>query len=529
MRLLIQNGRLIDGSGAPARAGGVLVEGERIAAVGEIPPGPDMQIWDAAGRAVCPAFVDIHRHLDAKPLMHGEMAAELRQGIATAVAGNCGFSLAPVSGPFAAVKRENDLPILGGYPDAWRMSFAQYMDELERSRPGVNVAALIGMGAIRICLSGFSSAPLTPDRLDGARGMIRDALSAGAAGVSAGIMYLPEFYTTRAEYAAMLAPLGRAGKPLAVHIRGEGDSMVDSVAEAIAIARDAQCPLQISHFKSCGARNWRREIYRAIDLIERARAQGQDVSVDFYPYTGGSTALTTMLPPAFVRGDMRGALDRLGTKSGVDELRALCALTYPDWDNFALTLGWERILISAVALPENRKFLGLSVTEAAGRFGFDGPVELAAHLMHTDGGRTCIINLSMDPQDVDEIARLPYSIVISDSIYADTDTPHPRLYGAFARLISDFVRERGVLCLEQAVRKMTSLPAARMNLRGRGALKAGNFADIVVFDPEKTGSDATYAQPARYAHGVALMLINGRVRVREDRLSGEPSGRAIRV
>lgn len=528
MRRLIRGGWLVDGSGAPMRQGDVLVENDRIAAVGQNIVAEAAEVIDAVGQIVCPAFVDMHRHLDAKPLLGSDMEVELRQGIATAVAGNCGFSLAPGFGPFAKEKRENDLPILGAYPDKWQYAFPDYLNALESSHPALNTAAMIGLGAVRICLNGFSDAPLTRAQLERGRDMVAEALSAGAAGVSAGIMYLPEFYTTGEEYRVLLSALKGGKKPLVTHIRGEGDSLVSSVKEVLQIAREAECPLEISHFKSCGLQNWNREIHKAIECIEAARAKGQDVTVDFYPYLGGSTALTTMLPPAFVQGDMRRALERLGTKQGVDELRKACAVSYSDWDNYAISLGWDRILIAS-AEGDNRRFIGLSVQEAAETFGYEDAVALAAHLMHSENGRTAIINLSMDQRDVDTIARLDYANVISDAIYADTDNPHPRMYGAFPRFFEDFVCTRKVLSAETAIRKMTAQPAARMQLKDRGRLETGCFADILMFDAAKLRSQATFASPVHKGEGVSLLLVNGEIRVRNDVLTGMPSGNVVRI
>jgi len=528
MNLLIQDGWLADGSGEALQKSDVLIENDRIAAVGQHLPVHGVQTVSAAGQIVCPAFVDIHRHLDAKPLLSSSMEIELRQGIATAVAGNCGFSLAPGYGSFAAEKHENDLPILGSYPSSWQYTFHEYMDALENSHPSINIAAMIGLGAVRICLNGFSDAPLTHAQLQSGRDMISDALSAGAAGVSAGIMYLPEFYTTQAEYRVLLSALKGGKKPLITHIRGEGDSLVSSIAEVLQIANDSECPLEISHFKSCGLKNWNREIHKAIELIEKARAAGQDVTVDFYPYLGGSTALTTMLPPAFVQGDMRRALERLGTRQGVKELRSACSVTYSDWDNYAITLGWDRILIAS-AEGANQRFIGLSVEEAAEKYGYEDSVALAAHLMHSENGRTAIINLSMDQKDVDTIARLEYANVISDSIYADTNNPHPRMYGAFPRFFEDFVQKRHVVSLETAIRKMTAQPAQRMQLKDRGRIQEGYFADLLVFDESALHSEATFSEPVHHGQGISLLLVNGEIRVQNDGLTGCPSGKTIRI
>lgn len=528
MRTLLHGGQLLDGTGAPMYRGDVRLNGDKIEAVGALSPLPGEALIDVSGCIVCPAFVDMHRHMDARPLLGDDMALELRQGIATTAVGNCGFSLAPYGGTFANEKRENDAPILGRYPAIFRFQFPEYLNALEASAPGMNLAALIGLGAVRISLTGFSDAPLSASTLDAARGMLKDALDAGAAGISAGIMYLPEYYTTRDEYRAMLSPLRGTGKPLVTHIRGEGDGLVAGVCEVLEIAREVDCPLEISHFKSCGKPNWRREIFRAIDEIEAARARGQDVTVDFYPYTGGSTALTTMLPPAFVKGNLPAALKALGTQAGVDEFRALSRLRYDGWDNYALTLGWDRIIISGVCHEHNRKFCGLTVNDAAQKFGFDDAEALASYLMHDEAGQTSIINLSMHPDDVDAVARLPYASVISDALYADSDTPHPRKFGAMPRLWADYVCARRVLTPEDAIRKMTRMPAERLRLKGRGTLAADGFADVLAFEPGSFRDYATYSSPTQPARGIRALYVNGQARILSDALTGVPSGRLIR-
>ena len=526
----IENGLIYDGSLNPPRRGDVWVAGDRILSAGEDTPAAVAdEVIDARGRVVCPAFVDIHRHPDVKPFTGWTGEAELRQGIATTVCGNCGISMTPASPEFAWAQYAFDEPVLGPMCDCPPMTYRDYLQALDNRPLPLNMAAMIGTGSVRISLKGFSSAPFTPDEMARARTIIADSLDAGAPGVSLGIMYLPECYGSIDEFAEMLRPVGERRRLITTHIRGEGDGMVDSVREVIEIARRVGCALEISHFKSCGMKNWRREIHRAIALIEEARAAGQDVTCDFYPYDGGSTALTTMLPPAYVAGDLGAALERLGTREGAEAFRKSVSVEYPDWDNFALTLGWERIIISGVAKEANRRFLGLTVTEAASRFGFEDASALAAFLMHDEMGKTAIINMSMCQDDIDAVARLPYSNIISDAIYADTDTPHPRMFGAMPRVIREYVRKRRLLTLQQAIHKMTAQPARRMGLIGRGELKAGAYADLLMFDPETFIDHATYANPAQMATGLDLMLVNGVKVVENDRLLTSAAGRCLRV
>ena len=526
----IQGGLIYDGSLNEPTRGDVWVKDDRIVAMGEGAPSLTAdETVDARGRAVCPAFVDIHRHPDVKPFTGWTGETELRQGIGTTVAGNCGISMTPASPEHAAAQYAFDEPVLGPMCENPPRTYRDYIAALEARPLPLNMAAMIGTGSVRVSLKGFSDAPFTRAEMEKAQSIIADSIDAGAPGVSLGIMYLPECYGSPGEFADMLKPVGERRSLITAHIRGEGDSMVQSVAEAIEIACRAGCALEISHFKSCGVKNWRRDIHRAIALIEAARAAGQDVTVDFYPYEGGSTALTTMLPPAFVKGDMASALNRLGTPEGVAEFRKSAAVEYADWDNFALTLGWERIIISGVANARNRRFLGMTVTDAAERFGFEDAAALAAFLMHDESGKTAIINMSMCQDDIDAVAKLPYSSVISDAIYADTDTPHPRMFGAMPKVIREYVKERRLLAMQEAVHKMTQQPARRMALEGRGELTVGAYADILMFDPDRFTDHATFAAPAQLATGLDLMLLNGRKVIENDALLTSAAGRCLRV
>lgn len=438
---LIQGGTIIDGCGGAGYKADLLIADNKIAAIGRIPLAASAvdRIVSARGKVVCPGFVDIHRHCDAKLLQPD--AAEtlapqlLSQGTTSIAVGNCGMSLTPSPKDPRAMYDHMEAVLGAGCRELHLSDYRAYKTALSSASLPVNVASMIGTGSVRITVKGFSDAPFSPKELSDASVLIEDALAAGAAGVSTGIMYIPECYGNAEEFAAMLRPLGRYGRPLTAHIRGEGDHLVESVREILAIGREVGCPVEISHFKCCGMKNWRKGIHQAIESIEEARAGGQDVSCDFYPYEGGSTALTTMLPPAFVRGDLSAALTRLAAPDGVDEFRSSLARSYPDWDNYAVTLGWDRILISGVSCEENRCFVGYTVEEAAGEFGFADAAACAAYLMHSDRGKTSIINRSMCQEDIDTVARLPYSMVISDSIYADTDTPHLRMYGSFPKII----------------------------------------------------------------------------------------------
>ena len=333
-RILIQNGTLYDGLGGQPYQADLLVQDDRIA---QIAPGitePADQVIDATGKAVTPGFVDIHRHHDAKPLNDPHFGeVELAQGITTAVAGNCGISMTPRPESDEAAKEYYSFEeaVMGPIGLDGPHTYRDYLAALHKADLPLNVAAMIGTGTVKICVKGFADTPYTQQELDDARALIEDAMAAGAPGVSLGIMYLPECYSSTDEFAYILEPVGRYHRVITTHIRGEGDSMVQSVREVIEIARRVGCALEISHFKSCGMKNWGKDIHTAIADIEAARAEGMDVTVDFYPSEGGSTALTTTPLALMIAGGMlaRSDLKKLVTNPMVWLITALRCVVFP--------------------------------------------------------------------------------------------------------------------------------------------------------------------------------------------------------
>lgn len=531
--ILIKNGMIVDGSGKLPYKGNVLIENDRIKTVtaGPLDVSAD-EVIDAEGKVVTPGFIDIHRHCDAKPLNDPSFAdCMIKQGITTTVVGNCGISMTPAPASLDGAKEMYKFhePVLGPIEAGLVTTYDDYLNAIEKVQMPLNFASMVGFGSVKISIKGFADTPFSQEELKKAYDTIDNALAAGAAGVSVGIMYIPECYTKTDEYAEILKAVGKHHAVVTAHIRGEGDSMVQSVKEIIEIGKKAGCAVEVSHFKSCGMKNWRKDIHTAIGLINEARAQGQDVSCDFYPYEGGSTSLTTMVPPKFVAGDMKKALAKMGTEEGIEEFRQLSSQTFDDWDNFAITLGWDRILISGVTKEHNRKYINKNVEQCAKEFGFKDSAEFVCKLLHDEDGNVAIINLSMCQDDIDTVAKLPYSIIISDAIYADTDTPHPRMYGAFPKAIREYVVERKMLSLEQTVNKMTALPASRMKLKDRGLLQEGYFADVNVFDLNEFRDNATFAKPTLPATGLYKCIMNGQVVLSEGQVIKMDAGKVVKV
>lgn len=510
MKTLIKGGLVYDGTGAAPSIMDILIDGERIAKVAPKIAAQGAQLVDAKGMAVTPGFIDMHRHCDLAALVDPAFGAlELAQGITGTVVGNCG--LAPV--PAASLReawRDTLAPILGPIPENIGFSgYASYAEALKKATPQLHMGFMAASGAIRAAVKGFAKTALTPDEQKEARRHVEEAMDAGALGLSVGLLYQPDCHATIDELAGMLAPVADRDGLLCAHIRSEGDALVQAVDEVISIAARAGVRLNISHFKSTGMRNWRRKVYAAIDHIERAQELGMEIGVDFYPYAAGATTMLTLLPPEMLAEGPEAALRALETKAGLDALRSALAAPNPDWDNTVQAIGWDRIRVGGVSLAEHAAWQGRDMAALAAELGYDDPVALLCDLLVSEGGKVGMITMSMNQQDVDEIAKLPYAAVISDALYGGGAYPHPRLYGAFPRLIREYVLERKVLTMQQAIHRMTGMPAARLHLDQRGMLTSGQFADINVFDPQAFQDHADFDGTKGQATGMRMTFVNG--------------------
>jgi N-acyl-D-amino-acid deacylase len=462
---------------------------------------------------VTPGFIDSHRHCDIAAVADpGFGDIELAQGITTVLGGNCGLTPFPYAEGTGQQMMDFIEPCLGKAPEWMKYAgFPEYFAALEAAEPYIHTGQMIGTGAVKVAAKGFGKAPFTGSEMDRAKGYAREALEAGAFGVSMGIMYVPECYSSTEEFAELIKGVSKYDRMVTCHIRGEGDSLVSSVEEVLKISRDAEVPINISHFKSVGIDNWQKTIYAAIEKIEQARAAGQDVTVDFYPYTGGSTTLMTLIPPSIQEPDMQDTLRVLSSPGGEELLKREIYREHEGWDNMVLNIGWERILISSVTKAENKQYVGNNVQEIAEKWGFADPADFVCELLTAEQGKVGIILMSMDQKDVYTIAKLPYSMVISDSLYGNTDSPHPRLYGSFPRVIHELVMGQKVLNLETAIHKMTKMTADRFRIKGRGSLVVGNFADMNIFDPQRLMDKATYSKPKQFSTGLDMAFIDGKL------------------
>ena len=527
MTLLIRGGTIVDGSGGGSVTGDVYAEDGIILAAGPSASGPADEIIDAAGRIVCPGFVDLHRHCDIAALGGDFGLIEISQGISSCFAGNCGMSPVP-SVPESRLALLNYLePCLGSFAQESCHTHREYVKRLREVSLPVNVGFFAGMGAIRIAVKGFENTPFTQIEMERARSFLQESLDCGAFGMSIGLMYVPEAYCS-AEEIARLASVMKGGKGiLCAHMRWETGRLAHAVREVIDIAKQAGVPLEISHFKAAGEKAWHGVLHEAIEIIEAERAKGFDISVDFYPYDCGSSTMMQMLPPAYLAMGPEEAIAGLARSGNVEKIRKLLAEGEKNWDNLSQTIGWDRTIINSVSLEENRKFTGKSVTACVREYGFRDEAEFAARLLYSENGRVSIINQSMSPEDIDTIARLPYSSLISDSLYGDMKNPHPRLYGAFPRFLRDFVHKRNVLDLSTAIRKMTAMPAYRAGLKDRGLLRPGYKADILIFDPDNFRDEADYLHPAKLSSRLDYAIVNGKITYRDGKLICRDAGEIV--
>lgn len=516
----IINGLIYDGSGEAPFRGGLEIENGRIRRILRGDEAAESarlgSVIDAAGMAVTPGFVDIHRHHDIAALYDPQFGTlELAQGITTAVSGNCGLSPFPNCPQRRQEQFDYIEPCLGRMPaDSSLHLFSDYMQALEAKKLPLNTAALVGAGACATAAMGYQPRSFTAQEREKAVSYIRDAMQSGALGMSFGIMYTPECYLSEEDMIAMAAECARYGGMVSCHIRGEGNSLVASVQEILRICRKAGAPLNISHFKATGLQNWGHAIGAAIEEIEKARAAGQTVTVDVYPYTGGATTAMSLIPPCVTEGH---SLSWLGTPEGAAKLRKEIYREQPGWDNMVKSIGWDRTIIGSVTLEKNAVYSGKSVAQIQQELGLEDPCEWLGQLIAEEEGKVGCIIMSMSPEDVDTVIQLPYAAVISDSLYGGGDNPHPRLYGSFPRIIREYVRERKILTMEEAIRKMTAMPAERVGLKDRGRLQEGYAADINILDPAAVRDTATFTHSKQLAEGIAWTLIGGEIAARNSR------------
>jgi N-acyl-D-amino-acid deacylase len=483
--LLIRGGTVIDGTGSAPERADVAVRDGRIAAVGDA-RGPAVRVIEVRGLAVTPGFIDVHSHDDAAVIRNPSVDFKVMQGVTTDVVGNCGAGMAPAGGAFEMFFQAGVSNVLGPAPDiSWR-TFGEYMDAVEAARPALNVACLVPHGVIRFAEMGLESRPPERHELAAMREHVQEAMEAGAVGLSTGLIYPPGAFAKTPELVELAKAAAEAGGLYASHIRDEGSLLLDAVAEAIDIGRGAGLAVQVSHFKAAGRENWG-STKDSIRLVEQARAEGVDVAFDAYPYTAASTILW--------------AVARETEAVGADE-------------------------VMVASVRERREYEGKTIAQIAEML--DLPVADALSRLLQEERDAVAVFFAMDEGDVRRVLKHELCMIGSDGLPSEGGKPHPRLYGTFPRVLAHYARQEGLLTLEEAVHKMTGLPARRFGLEGRGELKEGWCADIVVFDPQAVTDTATYEDPRKYPRGIECVVVNGQVVAEKGKQTSARPGRLLR-
>jgi N-acyl-D-amino-acid deacylase len=504
--LVIEGATVVDGSGAPRFRADVGVSGDRIDAVGDLSSVTAASRIDATGSVVSPGWVDLHSHSDLTVLSDGRARSSVRQGITTAVVGNCGMSPTPTgTGGIAAVRQAIGIIDMDpAVPWDWT-SMAGYRAALTSSGIGLNIAPLAGHVALRVSVAGESADPLDAR----ARRQLEDAadreLDEGAVGVSTGLMYPPAMSADGAELEALGRAVARHDAVFALHMRNYADRLVDAVDEALAVGRATGCRLQLSHLAVAGRRNWG-SVARALERVDRARAEGLDVGVDIYPYLAGSANLSQLLPGWAQEGGSVAVTARLADPQVRARIRE-------EWVT-SLHFGWDEIRVSLVDDDLRDTVLGRTIEEAGAAMGL--PADAAAlELIARTEDRVQMVAFGRSEADLLSVLHHETAAIGSDGLALDPDgptsagRPHPRSYGCYPKLLGRVVREDGTLTLERAIQMATSVPAGRAHLTDRGAIREGAFADIVVFDPARVIDRATFDEPARFPEGIRHVIVNG--------------------
>ena len=524
--IIVRNGTIFDGTlGNPIEAD-LAMSGGRIAAIGRRLGSDARLVIDARGLAVAPGFIDIHSHADGSMFDDPRVESVIREGITTVIVGQDGSSRAPRRADPGGVDSSEDDPDADEKRDF--RTIGDVLGAMEALPSAVNVASMVGLGTVRHAVIGDDDRPATADELARMTALVEASLASGACGASSGLEYTPGMFASRDELIALCRPLAKRGLPYATHMRNEDDRVLESIDESIAVARGAGCPLEISHLKTQGKRNWEK-IDDAFRRISDARKAGLDVTFDRYPYVAYQTGLSNLFPKWSKDGGTSAFVARLSNADLRPRMRR-DVLAKVD-----LIGGWDNVMISGVSNDDDQSAEGQRLGSYAKSLGRD-PYDVTEGLLTRSRGGVGMVGFAMSEKNVARFLSHPLCMVCSDGGAYATEGPardghpHPRALGTFPRVLGKYVREEKVLTLQQAIHKMTGAPAARLKLSDRGQLKKDMAADVVLFDPDTIIDRATYGQPFQYPDGISVVIVNGQVALRhgERTDTDRGSGKGIR-
>jgi len=526
--LVFRNGTIYDGSGQKPYMGDIAIDADRITYVGPLRELHGRTEVDIKGQAVAPGFINMLAHPEESLFADGRALSDLAQGVTLEVMGE--FSMGPLNQDMKRlmVERQDDIK----YPVTWT-TLGEYLDTLEHRGIGPNVASFVGAPTVRTVVLGERDVQPTPQQLSEMQSLVHRAMEEGALGVTTMLIYAPANYAKTPELIALAQESARCGGIYTAHMRSEGDRIEAAVQETIDIAKASGAPAEIYHLKLAGKDNWGK-LDKVVNMVETARASGVRLSANMYTYTAGATGLDAAMPLWVQDGGLEAWIARLRDPAVRAKVIAEMRIPHPaDWENLYSAAGPQGVLLLAFKNPKLKPLTGKTLAQVAKMRGVS-PEDAAVDLVIEDGSRVGVGYFLMSEDNVRRQVALPWVSFGSDE---GGDAPegvfllsaaHPRAYGNFARVFAEYVRKDHVISIAEAVRKLTALPADNLSLKDRGRLKAGNFADVVVFDPNTIQDHATYEQPHQLSTGVGYVVVNGKLAIKDGKPTGIASGRVVR-
>ncbi len=528
--VVFKNVRVIDGTGGQPFTADVGIQGEKISHVGGLKNPEAKTVLSGDGLCLAPGFIDVHAHYDNVLFYDPVNFCKLSQGVTTEISGNCGICMAPVASD--PIKRKIWKTFLerstgSKMPDHIDnyTSYDKYFQDIEKLKIAINVAYLVGQGAIRTAVMGFENRPATDSELECMKTLVRDAMSNGAVGMSTGLIFPPGVFTPFEEIVELCKVVHEYGGIYTTHMRNEADYVIKSLKESIEVARQADIPVQISHFKIYGKRNWGSSP-EALALIDQANKEGLHVSLDMYPYTAGNTPFNFIIPPRYSQEGTGKMVEILKDKKHWRAIEEEMLHPKEGWDSYLLNAGYEGILI--MSAPATKDAVGKTIVQYAKEKNIE-PIEAIFDILVENGGQGVAAWFMIGEEDIRNIMRLPLTMFGTDGVpVPEGDITHPRIIGTFPRILGRYVREQRVLSLEEGIRKMTSLPAKTFGLKTKGLIKEGYDADLVLFDAGEIIDCADFSDCYAKNRGIRLVMVNGRTVIEENTFTGQHAGRLIR-
>ena len=526
--LLIRGGTIYDGSGGEPFVGDVAVTGDEISAVGGLHDSEALEVIDASGLAVAPGFINMLSHSWFSILHDPRSLGELKQGVTTQVMGE-GWSMGPINESMRALMLQMKGPL--EVEVEWSR-LSEYLAHVEKRGASQNVASFIGATTLRIYALGYENRPATPSELDVMKALTEEEMAEGALGIGTALIYSPGSYASTEELIEISKVASKYDGKYISHLRSEGNEFLESLGELLRIAREAEIPSEVWHLKAAGNNNWDK-IDQVIEIIEEARGRGEPITADMYPYTAGATSLGAAIPPWFHEGGFERLLENLRDETTRKQIRLAIEDSEAGWENLYKGCdGPENILILGVQKEELKSYEGKNLARIAETEGKD-PIECLMDLVLDAGTRVSAAYFMMSEDNVRKQMALPWVSFGSDALsmapegaFLEFQT-HPRSYGTFARVLGHYVRDEGLVSMQEAIRRLTSFPAETMGFERRGLLREGYFADIAIFDPQVIADTSTYENPHSYSTGMNHVVVNGKVALRDGEFAGNLAGRAL--